>query len=75
MVFVHGDFGDGFDSWGPACALIGDAVAQSSSIGRVWGGFAGGHSLHDRGEARALLDVVAPWASRRFISSGTPMAP
>jgi pimeloyl-ACP methyl ester carboxylesterase len=60
MVFVHGDFGDGFDSWGPACELIGRR-RRTVVIDRP--GF-GEDLLADTrftiaGEARALLDVVA----------------
>ena len=77
MVFVHGDFGDGFDSWGPACEHDRETPSHSRHrSARVWGGFAG-RTPASRSLARLAhcLTSWPPWASRRFISSGTPMAP
>jgi pimeloyl-ACP methyl ester carboxylesterase len=60
IVFVHGDFGDGFESWGAPCALIGKR-RRMVVIDRP--GF--GHDLPAdarfsiAGEARALLDLPA----------------
>ena len=76
MVFVHGDFGDGFDSWGPACRLIGRR-RRTVVIDRP--GF-GEDLLADTrftiaGEARALLDVVAAMGIPSIHLVGPPMAP
>ena len=75
MVFVHGDFGDGFDSWSPACRLIGRR-RRTVVIDRP--GF-GEDLLADTRFTIAArlahcLTSWPPWACR-FISSGTPMAP
>src|SRR5918997_1513172 len=60
IVFVHGDFGDGFESWGSACALIGRR-RRTVVIDRP--GFGDDLSADARfsiaDEARALLDVPA----------------
>ncbi len=60
IVLVHGDFGDGFESWGEACALIGRR-RRTVIIDRP--GFGEDLPADARfsiaGEARALLDVPA----------------
>jgi pimeloyl-ACP methyl ester carboxylesterase len=60
IVFVHGDFGDGFESWGAPCALIGKR-RRTVVIDRP--GFGEDLPADARfsiaGEARALLDVLA----------------
>jgi pimeloyl-ACP methyl ester carboxylesterase len=60
IVFVHGDFGDGFESWGPACELIGRRY-RTVVIDRP--GFGEDLPADTRftiaSEARALLDVAA----------------
>src|ERR671921_91551 len=60
IVLVHGDFGDGFESWGSACALIGRR-RRTVVIDRP--GFGDDLSADARfsiaDEARALLDVPA----------------
>ena len=59
-MLVHGDFGDGFESWGPACELIGRR-RRTVVIDRP--GFGEDLPADTRfsiaGEARALLDVAA----------------
>jgi pimeloyl-ACP methyl ester carboxylesterase len=60
ILLVHGDFGDGFESWGSACALIGRR-RRTVVIDRP--GFGDDLSADTRfsiaDEARALLDVPA----------------
>jgi pimeloyl-ACP methyl ester carboxylesterase len=60
MVLVHGDFGDGFESWGAPCALIGKR-RRTVVIDRP--GFGEDLPADARfsiaGEARALLDITA----------------
>ena len=60
IVFVHGDFGDGLESWGAPCALIGKR-RRTVVIDRP--GFGEDLPADARfsiaGEARALLDVLA----------------
>jgi pimeloyl-ACP methyl ester carboxylesterase len=60
VVLVHGDFGDGFESWGPTCELIGRR-RRTIVIDRP--GFGEDLPADARfsiaGEARALLDVTA----------------
>jgi pimeloyl-ACP methyl ester carboxylesterase len=60
ILLVHGDFGDGFESWGSACALIGRR-RRTVVIDRP--GFGDDLSADARfsiaDEARALLDVPA----------------
>ena len=60
LVLVHGDFGDGFDSWGPACELIGrrrrTIVIDRPGFGED---LPADSHFTIAGEARALLDVVA----------------
>ena len=58
IVLVHGDFGDGFDSWGAPCALIGRrrrmVVIDRPGFGED---FLADARFSIAGEARALLDV------------------
>src|SRR4051812_26717643 len=60
LVLVHGDFGDGFESWGSACELIGKR-RRTLVIDRP--GFGEDLAADARfsivGEARALLDATA----------------
>jgi pimeloyl-ACP methyl ester carboxylesterase len=60
LVLVHGDFGDGFDSWGTACALIGKrrrtVVIDRPGFGED---LAADARFSIAGEARALLDATA----------------
>jgi pimeloyl-ACP methyl ester carboxylesterase len=60
LVLVHGDFSDGFESWGPACELIGKR-RRTVVIDRP--GFGEDLAADTRfsivDEARALLDAVA----------------
>jgi pimeloyl-ACP methyl ester carboxylesterase len=60
IVLIHGDFGDGFESWGAVCALIGRR-RRTVVIDRP--GFGEELPVDARfsiaGEARALLDVAA----------------
>src|SRR5688572_2669413 len=60
ILLVHGDFGDGFESWGSACALIGRR-RRTVVIDRP--GFGDNLSADARfsiaDEARALLDIPA----------------
>jgi pimeloyl-ACP methyl ester carboxylesterase len=65
IVLVHGDFGDGFESWGSACALIGRR-RRTVVIDRP--GF-GEDFLGD-----AWFSFRSPWGFHRFISSGIHMA-
>ena len=60
IVFIHGDFGDGFESWDPACALIGRR-RRTMVIDRLGFGedLPGDARFSIGGEARALLDVLA----------------
>ena len=59
-MLVHGDFGDGFESWGPACELIGKrrrtVVIDRPGFGED---LAADAHFSIAGEARALLDAVA----------------
>src|SRR5215204_2977666 len=63
IVLVHGDFGDGFESWGPSCELIGKR-RQTVLIDRP--GFGEDLAADTRftiaSEARALLDAVTELA-------------
>jgi pimeloyl-ACP methyl ester carboxylesterase len=67
IVFVHGDFGDGFESWGAPCALIGKR-RRTVIIDRP--GFGEDLPRDARfsiaGEARALLDVLAVMGTPSF---------
>jgi pimeloyl-ACP methyl ester carboxylesterase len=60
IVLIHGDFGDGFESWGAACALIGrrrrTVVIDRPGFGEDLPAAA---RFSVAGEARALLDVAA----------------
>jgi pimeloyl-ACP methyl ester carboxylesterase len=60
ILLVHGDFGDGFESWGPACELIGrrrrTVVIDRPGFGEDLPADA---RFSISGEARALLDVAA----------------
>jgi lipase len=60
ILLVHGDFGDGYESWGPACELIGrrrrTIVIDRPGFGEDLPADA---SFSIAGEARALLDVTA----------------
>src|SRR4051812_3194309 len=60
IIFVHGDFGDGFESWSVPCALIGKR-RRMVVIDRL--GFGEDLPADARfsiaGEARELLDVLA----------------
>ena len=60
IVLVHGDFGDGFESWGAACELIGrrrrTVVIDRPGFGEDLPADA---RFSIAGEARALLDVAA----------------
>jgi pimeloyl-ACP methyl ester carboxylesterase len=60
LVLVHGDFGDGFESWDFACELIGKrrrtVVFDRPGFGED---LAEDARFSIAGEARALLDVVA----------------
>jgi pimeloyl-ACP methyl ester carboxylesterase len=60
LVLVHGDFGDGFESWGAACELIGKrrrtVVFDRPGFGED---LATDARFSIAGEGRALLDVVA----------------
>jgi pimeloyl-ACP methyl ester carboxylesterase len=60
IVFVHGVFGDGFESWGSACELIGKrrrtVVFDRPGFGED---LAEDARFSIAGEARALLDVVS----------------
>src|SRR5829696_4179316 len=60
LVFVHGDFGDGFESWGPVCELIGKrrrtVIIDRPGFGE---GLAEDARFSIAGEAGALLDVTA----------------
>src|SRR5215208_5637961 len=67
IAFIHGDFGDGFESWGAVCERIGRR-RRMVVIDRP--GF--GEDLPDdarfsiAGEARALLDVAADMGISSF---------
>src|SRR5215212_7964927 len=60
LVLVHGDFGDGLESWGPVCALIGKrrrtVVIDRPGFGED---LAADAHFSIAGEARALLDATA----------------
>ena len=60
ILLVHGDFGDGYESWGPACELIGRR-RRTIVIDRP--GFGEDLPADARfsiaGEAKALLDIAA----------------
>ena len=60
LVLVHGDFGDGFQSWGAACEVIGKrrrtVVFDRPGFGED---LAADARFSIAGEAQALLDVVA----------------
>jgi pimeloyl-ACP methyl ester carboxylesterase len=59
LLLVHGDFGDGFESWGAACELIGKrrrtVVIDRPGFGED---LAPDAHFSIAGEARALLDAV-----------------
>ena len=60
LVLVHGDFGDGFESWGATCELIGKrrrtVVIDRPGFGED---LAADAHFSIAGEARALLDATA----------------
>jgi pimeloyl-ACP methyl ester carboxylesterase len=67
IVLVHGDFGDGFESWGAPCALIGrrrpTVVIDRPGFGNDLASDAR-FSIAD--EARALLDISAQMGISSF---------
>jgi pimeloyl-ACP methyl ester carboxylesterase len=67
LVFVHGDFGDGLESWGPTCELIGKrcrtVVIDRPGFGEDLAGDAR-FSIAD--EAQALLDAAADMGITSF---------
>jgi pimeloyl-ACP methyl ester carboxylesterase len=60
LLLVHGDFGDGLESWGPTCELIGKRrrtiVIDRPGIGED---LPAGTRFTIAGEARAMFDVAA----------------
>jgi len=59
IVLIHGDFGDGYESWGPTCELIGKRY-RTVAIDRPGFGeqFGPDTRYTISGEARYLLDAV-----------------
>jgi pimeloyl-ACP methyl ester carboxylesterase len=67
LVFVHGDFGDGFESWGAACEQIGKrrrmVVIDRPGFG---GDLAADEHFSIADEARELLDATAAMGLTSF---------